>query len=138
MNHTIPPGQPVRLRFLILASFVLTCVMVTQLWAQHGIGTKESDPDISQQTHFIMMLIYISVALVFSFMCSVAEAVALSITPSYLAKLKGEGNRSYPLVKSLKGNIDRSLAAILTLNTIAHTIGAGGGRSGSGRLFFQM
>lgn len=99
--------------------------MVSQLWAAGAIPSTP-DPSISRETHIVMMVTYMAIALVFSFLCSVAEAVALSITPSYLAKLKGDGNRSYASVRALKGNIDRSLAAILTLNTLAHTIGAGG------------
>jgi CBS domain containing-hemolysin-like protein len=64
-------------------------------------------------------------ALVFSFLCSVAEAVLLSITPSYIAGLREEKPKLAALLKRLKlENVDQSLAAILTLNTIAHTVGA--------------
>lgn len=72
-----------------------------------------------------LLLIYVFGALFFSFLCSVAEAVLLSITPSYIEKL----NQTEPLraqrIRRLRFvEIDRSLAAILTLNTIAHTVGA--------------
>ena len=50
----------------------------------------------------------------------------LTITPSYRQKLKNDGHSAAKLIDRLKHNIDRSLAAILTLNTIAHTVGAGG------------
>jgi len=73
-----------------------------------------------------MMLIYATVALGFSFLCSVAEAVVLSVSPSYIASLEKEGKKGARLLKRIKTDIDRSLAAILTLNTIAHTVGAGG------------
>ncbi|MEN8211436.1 MAG: hemolysin family protein [Thermodesulfobacteriota bacterium] len=64
-------------------------------------------------------------ALVFSFLCSVAEAVLLSITPSYIAGLQQDKPKLAVLLKQLKqDNVDQSLAAILTLNTIAHTVGA--------------
>ncbi len=72
------------------------------------------------------MILYAAVALVFSFLCSVAEAVILSVSPSFIANLERQGQPIAVRLKSLKANIDRSLAAILTLNTIAHTLGAGG------------
>ncbi|MFC1759124.1 CNNM domain-containing protein [Planctomycetota bacterium] len=119
------------MRFLLLAAMVVTCIMVTQLMGfpltpPPADGAETGADSTGETQHFIMMCVYMGIALGFSFLCSVAEAVALCVTPSYMAKLKDEGNRSYPLVKTLKGNIDRSLAAILTLNTLAHTIGAGG------------
>jgi CBS domain containing-hemolysin-like protein len=64
-------------------------------------------------------------ALVFSFLCSVAESVLLSITPSYIANLQREQPKKAAILKRLKqDNLDHSLAAILTLNTVAHTVGA--------------
>ncbi len=71
------------------------------------------------------LLLYMGLALIFSFLCSVAEAVILSVTPSYIEGLKRKHPRKAALLKRLKqDNVDRSLAAILTLNTIAHTVGA--------------
>ena len=76
-------------------------------------------------TDVVLLVSYILLALVFSFLCSVAEAVLLSITPSYIAELRGRKPKVAALLKHLKqDNIDQSLAAILTLNTIAHTVGA--------------
>ena len=72
------------------------------------------------------MFLFAAVALVFSFLCSVAEAVLLSVSPAYLATRVAEGSRSARMLATAKGEIDRSLAAILTLNTVAHTVGAGG------------
>ena len=76
--------------------------------------------------HLVLMLVYAGLALVFSFLCSVAEAVLLSVSPSFIARLKQQGDPIAPHLKHIKKNVDRSLAAILTLNTIAHTVGAGG------------
>ena len=77
------------------------------------------DPDI------LGLILYVGLALVFSFLCSVAEAVLLSVTPSYIEGLKKKHPRKATLLQQLKqDNVDRSLAAILTLNTIAHTVGA--------------
>ena len=81
-------------------------------------------------TDVILLVSYILLALIFSFLCSVAEAVLLSITPSYIAGLSDRKPKLAALLKHLKqDNIDQSLAAILTLNTIAHTVGAIGSGS---------
>ena len=77
-------------------------------------------------TDLFLCITFALIALLFSSLCSVAEAVLLSISPSYVANLEKEGKSSAAKVKSVKSNVDRSLAAILTLNTIAHTIGSGG------------
>jgi CBS domain containing-hemolysin-like protein len=73
----------------------------------------------------VLLMAYVLLALFFSFLCSVAEAVLLSITPSYIEELKEKRPKRAALLKRLKqDNVDRSLAAILTLNTLAHTVGA--------------
>ena len=69
---------------------------------------------------------YLLLALGVSFLCSILEAVLLSISPSYIAALEREGNKAGASLNELKTDIDRPLAAILSLNTIAHTIGAAG------------
>ena len=74
----------------------------------------------------ILLLIYLAVAIGFSFYCSIAEAVLLSITPSFIATLAEKKPAAAERLSSLKSNIDRPLAAILSLNTIAHTVGAAG------------
>jgi CBS domain containing-hemolysin-like protein len=73
-----------------------------------------------------LLIFYILVALVFSFLCSIAEAVLLSVSTPYVALLEKRGRRSGRLLRWLKDDINKPLAAILTLNTIAHTIGAAG------------
>jgi CBS domain containing-hemolysin-like protein len=76
-------------------------------------------------TDVTLLAAYVLLALVFSFLCSVAEAVLLSITPSYIAGLADTHPGRAALLKRLKQDkVDQSLAAILTLNTIAHTVGA--------------
>lgn len=74
----------------------------------------------------ILLFVYLFVALFFSFLCSVLEAILLSITPTFVAG-KAKENKKYAkrLIK-YKDNIDLPLAGILTLNTFAHTIGAAG------------
>jgi CBS domain containing-hemolysin-like protein len=73
-----------------------------------------------------LLLIYVSVALGFSFLCSVAEAVLLSVTGGHIAVLEKQGHPAGKVLRRLKSDINRPLAAILTLNTIAHTVGAAG------------
>ncbi|PSW55627.1 CNNM domain-containing protein [Photobacterium leiognathi] len=72
----------------------------------------------------VLLTIYITVAIGVSFICSVLEAVLLSISPSYIATLRQQNHPAAARLTALKDNIDRPLASILTLNTIAHTIGA--------------
>lgn len=74
----------------------------------------------------ILLLFYLFLALVVSFLCSMMEAVLLSATLSYLRVKEENGNNSAKLFIKLKENIDRPLSAILSLNTVAHTIGAAG------------
>lgn len=73
-----------------------------------------------------LLVLYALVALGFSFFCSIAEAVLLSVSPSYIMTLEETGRKSAKLLKGMKQNVDRPLAAILSLNTIAHTVGAAG------------
>ena len=72
----------------------------------------------------LLLTIYIAVAIGVSFICSVLEAVLLSISPSYIGTLRQQNHPMAPRLAALKENIDRPLASILTLNTIAHTVGA--------------
>ena len=72
------------------------------------------------------MIIYLAIALGFSFLCSVLEAVLLSITPGFVAMRAKQGDKIGKQLKRFKQDIDRPLAAVLTLNTFAHTIGAAG------------
>ncbi len=101
-------------------------LLATTAQASGPAAISVAPGELGQPQHLMMMFVYATVALVFSFLCSVAEAVVLSVSPSYIANLKKEGRSSARLVSKIKADIDRSLAAILTLNTIAHTIGAGG------------
>ena len=74
----------------------------------------------------LLLITYVLVALGFSFICSIAEAVLLSVTDAHIALLKRQHNPTGTVLGNLKEDINRPLAAILTLNTIAHTVGAAG------------
>jgi CBS domain containing-hemolysin-like protein len=108
----------------VLTSGVLLLAVAAR--AVGPVAASGGADTIGNQRHLVLMLVYAAVALFFSFLCSVAEAVVLSVSPSYIAHLVSEGRKSARLLERIKHDIDRSLAAILTLNTIAHTVGAGG------------
>ncbi|MCX2743592.1 hemolysin family protein [Mangrovivirga sp. M17] len=73
-----------------------------------------------------LLFFYLALALGFSFLCSILEAALLSITPVFVKAKEQEGAAYAKELKLLKENVDKPLAAILSLNTIAHTIGAAG------------
>ncbi|WP_375238573.1 CNNM domain-containing protein [Aurantibacter sp.] len=70
------------------------------------------------------LLLWATVSIFFSFLCSILEAVLLSITPTFLKVKKQEGKAYATTLEALKEDVDKPLIAILTLNTIAHTLGA--------------
>ncbi len=73
-----------------------------------------------------LLLTYLGVALIFSFLCSILEAALLSTSPIYINMRMKEGKKYAHQLSHFKSNIDLPLSAILTLNTFAHTIGAAG------------
>lgn len=74
----------------------------------------------------ILIILYFLGALSLSFLCSVLEAVLLSTPLSYISMKEKQGNATATLMKRYKDNIDRPVGAILSLNTIAHTMGSAG------------
>ena len=70
------------------------------------------------------LALVLGISLSISFLCSVLEAVLLSINHSFVALLNGRGERAGRILERMKRQIDEPIAAILTLNTIAHTVGA--------------
>ncbi|WJJ97155.1 CNNM domain-containing protein [Algibacter luteus] len=71
-----------------------------------------------------LLLFYAFISVFFSFLCSILEAVLLSVTPTFINVKKQEGKEYASNLEALKKDVDRPLIAILTLNTIAHTVGA--------------
>lgn len=116
------------MRILSMVLLIIGALLLTSESAMAAVVTPGggADPSGSPQQHLILMVAYATLALLFSSLCSVAEAVLLSISPSYIANLEETSPAVAARLGKLKHNIDRSLAAILTLNTIAHTVGAGG------------
>ena len=82
-----------------------------------------------------LLLFYVALALSVSFLCSIMEAVLLSISTPYVSMMEQERPRLGARLKKFKDNLDRPLAAILSLNTIAHTVGAAGAGAQAASVF---
>lgn len=111
-------------------------IAVARLGIPGGLQTAEPVAANFSQSDVILLIVYVMMALGFSFLCSVAEAVLLSVTPSYIAGLrKKQPAKAERLYRLKMTNVDRALAAILTLNTIAHTVGAIGSGAKATKVF---
>ena len=73
-----------------------------------------------------LLIFYFLFALTFSFICSVMESTLFSTPLSFINMKDAEGSKSAKKLKHFKENIDKPLSAILTVNTIANTVGAAG------------
>lgn len=73
-----------------------------------------------------LLLAYLFLALFVSFLCSIMEAVLLSTPNSFLIVKQSAGHTWAKTFLDFKSNIDKPLSAILSLNTVAHTVGAAG------------
>lgn len=73
-----------------------------------------------------LLFFYLLLALSVSFVCSMMETVLLTTPVSFINIKESQGNKSAKIFKKLKQNVDRPLSAILSLNTIANTVGAAG------------
>ena len=71
-----------------------------------------------------LLIFYAFISIFFSFLCSILEAVLLSITPTFINVKMKEGKSYATTLEALKKDVDQPLIAILTINTIAHTVGA--------------
>lgn len=71
-----------------------------------------------------LLIFYALISIFFSFLCSILEAALLSFTPSFIKIKKSEGNNYALDLAHFKQDIDRPLIALLTVNTVAHTVGA--------------
>ena len=83
----------------------------------------------------LLLTTFIIIAVGFSFLCSIAEAVLLSVSMSYIVNAEQEGKAHGPVLRELKEDINSPLAVILTLNTIAHTMGAAGAGAQAAAIF---
>ncbi|MCO6412460.1 MAG: HlyC/CorC family transporter [Thiogranum sp.] len=83
----------------------------------------------------LLLFVYVMIALGFSFLCSIAEAVLLSVSTPHITLMQQQGRRAGELLAQLKQDINSPLAAILTLNTVAHTVGAAGAGAQAANVF---
>ncbi|KAB1155899.1 MULTISPECIES: CNNM domain-containing protein [Tenacibaculum] len=71
-----------------------------------------------------LLIVFATLSILFSFLCSILEAVLLSVTPTFINLKKKEGKAFATKLEEIKKDVDKPLIAILTLNTVAHTVGA--------------
>lgn len=81
---------------------------------------------MTSMSNVALLVFYFFLALGVSFACSVFEAVLLSVRRTFIEQMKGEGTTGAQAWGRLRENRSRALAAILILNTVAHTFGAAG------------
>ncbi len=84
-----------------------------------------------------LLIVFFTISILFSFLCSIWEAALLSISPAYAEQLKEDSPWVGQKLAEFKDNIDQPLAAILTLNTIAHTVGAIGVGSQASKIWAE-
>lgn len=102
---------------LILTAGISALLIPLAAQAAFGLG--------GDSTNLILLIFFISLSLIVSFLCSISEAALLTMTPSYIDTLSEEDPKSAALLKNVKvDNIEKSISAILTLNTVAHTLGS--------------
>lgn len=85
-----------------------------------------------------LLIFYLFLALFVSFLCSIMEAVLLTTPQAYLVVKSEKGSKTAARLIGLKQKIDRPLSAILSLNTIAHTVGAAGVGAQATRVFGEV
>ncbi len=106
------------------STLVVLIMVVTTLLLPQSVLAADGLADPSP-TSILLLILFVVVAIAISFICSLAESALLSMTPSYIADVQEHNPKKANMLKRLKiDNIDQSLAAILTLNTVAHTLGS--------------
>ena len=73
-----------------------------------------------------LLIVYLIIAIGVSFICSILEAVLLSVTPTYIQQIKKKKAHGGAVLAKTKEHLDQSISSILILNTFAHTMGAAG------------
>ena len=116
MGHN--PRLGLGIKSLSLLTVLTTFMLPKAVWAAEGLAEPTA-------ASVLLLILFVLIAIGISFICSLAESVLLSMTPSYIADIQENNPKKGQMLKQLKvDNIDQSLAAILTLNTAAHTLGS--------------
>lgn len=118
-----PPPTATRYysRFIAVTAFITLSLMSL---SSPALAAAEV---LTQPTtgNVVLLIGFVSIAIGLSFVCSMAESVLLSMTPSYIADVQDSNPKKAKMLKRLKQDkVDQSLAAILTLNTMANTLGS--------------
>jgi len=82
-----------------------------------------------------LLVIYLLIAIGVSFLCSVLEAVLLSVTPGFIESRLVAKPGAAQVLKDVKERLDESISSILILNTFAHTMGAAGVGAQAAKIF---
>ena len=122
-----PPSMTINSRFGY-TFFAVLCALALMLphsvWAA-GAAAPTAVAAAPTALNVGLLIFFVVLAIGVSFACSLAESVLLTMTPSFIADVQETNPKKADMLKSLKvDNIDQSLAAILTLNTVAHTLGS--------------
>lgn len=89
------------------------------------LALANTAPQVATSTNVALLIFYVSLSLIVSFICSISEATLLTMTPSYIDTIKDDDPKTAALLQDIKvNNIEKSISAILTLNTIANTLGS--------------
>jgi CBS domain containing-hemolysin-like protein len=72
----------------------------------------------------LQLCLAIGIAVTVSALCSILEAALYAVPGSHLEVLQKNGLKAGTILREMKGNISRPIIAILTLNTVANTMGA--------------
>lgn len=119
-HHTSLGNAPIRLSEPILSVFIVLLLILFPYPAFAADALAEPTA-----VSVLLLILFVVVAIGISFICSLAESALLSMTPSYIADVEESNPKKASMLRRLKiNNIDQSLAAILTLNTVAHTLGS--------------
>lgn len=108
---------------IILLSFITSLPLVA--YAASGSAADVAIQTSAYGVHVALLIAFVILSVFVSFICSVSEAALLTMTPSYVASIAEENPTKSAMLKEVKiDKIDQSIAAILTLNTVAHTVGS--------------
>lgn len=113
-----------RLNLTVSALRVSTFIAIAMMLLPYPAFAADASAEPTAAS-VLLLIFFVVVAIGISFVCSLAESSLLSMTPSYIADVQESNPKKANMLRKLKvDNIDQSLAAILTLNTVAHTLGS--------------